>query len=178
MHQTLRRILDAADLRGLRCLVIGGNALILLGYVRNTLDLDLLVEAERRSGWLDLMRELGYQIFHGVGAFAQFEMHSVENEPPVDLMFVNAETWQKMWPVARCLEGPSRAIFTPRPEHLVALKLHAAASPSRSKPESDWEDIRQIVRICALNPADPEFRATILRYGGESALERIESFYP
>ena len=66
---------------------------------------------------------------------------------------------------------------SPRPEYLVALKLHAAASPTRSKPEVDWEDIRQIVRICALDPErDESFRELILSYGGEDALAKIQSF--
>src|SRR5687767_3009898 len=175
MQQTLRRILDAAAARGLSCLLIGGNALILLGYIRNTVDLDLLVEADRRSVWLDLMRDLGYRLFHGAGAFAQFESGAA-GEPAVDLMFVDGGTWEKLWAGARSGEAASRKVFTPRPEHLVALKLHAASSPTRSKPESDWEDIRQIIRICKLNVEEPEFRAMIFRYGGEKAIARIESF--
>ena len=49
-------------------------------------------------------------------------------------------------------------------------------SPTRSKPEVDWEDIRQIVRLCALKPNDEPFRSLILRYGGEDALRRIQQF--
>ena len=37
----------------------------------------------------------------------------------------------------------------PRPEHLVALKLHAASSPKRSKPEVDWEDIARLLGSAA-----------------------------
>ena len=48
-------------------------------------------------------------------------------------------------------------ILLPRPEYLVALKLHAAASPTRSKPAVDWEDIRQIIRISHLDPAERAF---------------------
>jgi hypothetical protein len=175
MQQTLQRILDAAAARGLACLLIGGNALILLGYIRNTLDLDLLVESDRRSAWLDLMRELGYRLIHGSGAFAQFEA-GTKGEPPVDLMFADGATWEKLWAGARPGEAASRTVLTPRPEHLVALKLHAASSPTRSKPESDWEDVRQIIAICGLNADEQEFRAMILRYGGNEALKRIESF--
>jgi hypothetical protein len=64
----------------------------------------------------------------------------------------------------------------PRPEHLVALKLHAARSPGRSKPESDWEDIRQIVRACRLDVSEPVFRQIVIRYGGDEAVDRIMSF--
>ena len=67
-------------------------------------------------------------------------------------------------------------VLLPRPEHLVALKLHAIRSPTRGKPEIDWEDIRQIVQICALDPEEESFRALILRYGGVDALEKIRRF--
>ena len=67
-------------------------------------------------------------------------------------------------------------VLLPRPEYLVALKLHSAMSPTRSKPEVDWEDIRQIVGICRLDPKEPSFRQIILRYGNEDALRRIEGF--
>ncbi len=67
-------------------------------------------------------------------------------------------------------------VLLPQPEYLVAPKLHAASSPTRSKPEVDWEDIRQIVRICALDSEEDSFRELILRYGGEDALGRIRQF--
>jgi hypothetical protein len=60
---------------------------------------------------------------------------------------------------------------------MVALKLHSATSPDRSKPEADWEDIRQIVHACSLDCEEPEFRDVILKFGGERALERIRSFW-
>jgi len=86
-------------------------------------------------------------------------------------------TWEKLIAGAREMDLSGQRVLVPRPEYLVALKLHAAASPTRSKPEVDWEDIRQIVRICALDPErDESFRELILRYGGEDALAKIQSF--
>ena len=175
MQETLRRIIETSEARNLPFLLIGGNAIILLGYIRNTIDIDFLVQSEKRSQWLDLMRDLGFRFLHGTGAFAQFEP-AESGEPGVDLMFVNAATWEKLSESSITGHAAGREVRIPRPEHLVALKLHAASSPTRSKPEVDWEDIRQIVRICGLNIADPEFRQIILRYGGENAVLRIESF--
>jgi hypothetical protein len=91
-------------------------------------------------------------------------------------MFVEQATWEKLIKDAKEIDLAGQRALLPRPEYLVALKLHAAASPTRSKPEVDWEDIRQIVRICALDPDEESFRALILRYGGEDALARIKNF--
>lgn len=168
-------VLRAASARGLPSLLIGGNALILLGHIRNTIDLDLLVPEESRSGWLDLLRELGYRLFHGTGAFAQFEPRDGTGSP-VDLMFVEQETWEKLLEGANATQLGGEPVLLPRPEYLVALKLHAATSPTRSKPAVDWEDIRQIIRISRLDPAEGPFRELVLRYGGQDALAKIESF--
>jgi len=121
------------------------------------------------------MRDLGFRLLHGMEAFAQFEPVT-EEYVPVDLMFVDKQTWEKLNAEARPGSVAENQVRVPRVEHLIALKLHAASSPSRSKPETDWEDIRQIMQICKLNPDDPEFRTMILRYGGQKALDRVESF--
>lgn len=175
MENTVTALLRGASERGLKSLLIGGHAVILLGYIRNTVDLDLLLPEETRSQWLDLLRDLGYRFLHGIPAFAQFEPPD-ENAVPVDLMFVEQSTWQKLSEGAQEMNLAGERVFLPRPEYLVALKLHAAASPTRSKPEVDWEDIRQIVRLTTLNPDEEPFRSLILRYGGEDALRKIQEF--
>ena len=81
-------------------------------------------------------------------------------------MFVDQETWNKLLEGAREMRLGNETVLLPRPEYLVALKLHAATSSTRSKPEVDWEDILQIMRISHLD----------LRYGGEDALAKIKSF--
>ncbi|HEY5706335.1 MAG TPA: hypothetical protein VIS96_12245 [Terrimicrobiaceae bacterium] len=175
MEDTIRRVIEAAMARNLPFLLIGGHAVILLGFARNTIDIDLLVPIMRRSAWLDLMRELGFRFYHGTGAFAQFEPED-KSVTSVDLMFVDDHTWNVLSeaPITKALAG--HEVRLPRPEHLVALKLHAAKGPDRSKPESDWEDIRQIMQICGLDIVATEFRAIVLRHGGEEAVRRIESF--
>jgi nucleotidyltransferase DUF2204 len=175
LEEEVRTILRVAAERGLPSLIIGANAIVLLGYIRNTIDLDLIVPEESRSQWLDLLRELGYRLFHGASAFAQFEA-AERAGTPVDLMFVDGPTWETLVDGAREMQLAGEKVLLPRSEHLVALKLHAIRSPTREKPEIDWEDIRQIVQICALDPREKSFRALILRYGGEDALEKIRRF--
>lgn len=173
MQQTLYRIIEAAKMRNLPFLLIGGHAVILTGFARNTVDIDLLIPTVHRSAWLDLMRELGFRFFHGTEAFAQFEGDGLA---PVDLMFVEQATWEKLSESPVCKVLADQEVQLPRPEHLVAMKLHAASSPTRSKPEADWEDIRQLVLINHLEISDPAFHDLVLRYGGEPAVRRISSF--
>lgn len=176
MEKDIVALLRAAAQRQLPSLLIGGNAVIMLGYIRNTVDFDLLVPEQARSRWLDLLRELGYRFFHGVNAFAQFEPPD-KTSSPIDLMFVDQPTWEKLIDGAQEMKLAEERVLLPRPEYLVALKLHAAVGPARTKSATDWEDIRQIVRICALDPSrDDSFRALILRYGGADGLSKIQAF--
>jgi hypothetical protein len=175
VESDIAALLKLAGQRRLPCLLIGAHAVVTLGYIRNTVDLDLLVSEEHRSQWLDLLRELGYRFFHGVAAFAQFEPPD-ESGMPIDLMFVDDATWRKLAADATQTDLGAFRASVPRPEYLVALKLHAATSPTRSKPESDWEDIKQIIRLCGLDPKDESFRTLVLRYGGEDGLARVETF--
>ena len=94
----------------------------------------------------------------------------------VDLMFVDDGTWERLAaePLERDVAG--HPVIIPQPEHLIALKLHSASSPERQRTEMDWEDIRQIIRVCGIDQMNPAFREMVLRYGGETALNRIESF--
>ncbi|NUN92311.1 MAG: hypothetical protein HUU04_00865 [Verrucomicrobiae bacterium] len=174
MASSLVALLTRAAERRLSCLVIGGNAVGLLGFPRMTIDIDLLICDETRAAWKDVLQKLGLRLLDEVDAFIQFEPGD-SGMAPVDLMIVDAATWEKLWAAARPVTVASLKAFTPRPEHLIALKLHAASSPTRRKPEADWEDIREIMRRYHLTASDPELRAMILRYGGQNALDRIES---
>ena len=143
-----------------------------------TIDIDLLVPAEKRSQWLDLMRDLGFQFAHGTTTFAQFAPPQNAEEPvPVDLMFVDMQTWNSLHNDAKQESLAGHQVYIPRAEHLIALKLHAAVSPTRSSPHQDWDDIRYIIKICRLNPSDAYFHEIILRYGGEEALSRIRKIW-
>lgn len=62
MEKTFRSLFQAAEERKLPFLLIGGHAVILLGFPRNTIDIDLLIPAARPSAWLDCMRELGFRL--------------------------------------------------------------------------------------------------------------------
>ncbi len=91
-------------------------------------------------------------------------------------MYVDPKTWETIRLKAVQNELETFSILVPAPEHIVALKLHAAKSPTRSKPETDWEEIRQILEVHALDIEDENFKALVLKHGGEESLKRIATF--
>ena len=175
MVSTLKQLASLATERGLEFVLIGGNAVILSGFARSTVDIDLMICTTMRSKWLDVVHEMNYRLFNGNNVFSQFEPIE-KGGPAIDLMYVDPKTWETIRLKAVQKQLETFSILVPAPEHIVALKLHAAKSPTRSKPETDWEDIRQILEVHALDISDENFRALVLKHGGEESLRRIAGF--
>jgi len=175
MKSTLEFLAETASKQGLDFVLIGGNAVILSGFARSTADIDLMICTTNRSRWLDTMRDMEYRLFNGNPVFSQFEPVS-KNGPAIDLMYVDENTWSVIRSSAIAKELENISILVPKPEHIIAMKLHAAKSPTRGKPETDWEDIRQLIMIHQLDPRDAEFQSLILKHGGEESFEKILSF--
>ncbi len=165
--ELIERLTSEAGKRGLEFLLIGGHAVIQHGYQRMTVDVDFLCRAGQREVWGGLVEQYGYKMYSEANAFTQFS--GKPGWPKVDLMFVDDSTFEK-------LERESVRkgnLHVPSPRHMVALKLHAAKSPTRSEPEKDWGDIEALIKLHRLDPDDPDFRDIICRYGGKESLARI-----
>ena len=169
--ELIERLSGEAGKRGLEFLLIGGQAVIHHGYPRMTIDVDFLCRAPQREEWGEVIGRYGYKAYSVANAFTQFA--GDPGWPKVDLMFVDDQTFAKLEKEA-VRKG---AVCIPSARHLVALKLHAARSASRSEPEKDWGDIEALVKLHRLDPGDKDFRDIVLRYGGEESLARIETMW-
>ena len=90
-------------------------------------------------------------------------------------MYVNQTTWSNLSKEAAGKTHGQVNIKVPSVRHMVALKLHAARSPSRSDPDKDWTDIRQLIKRHKLDLTDHDFMTLVVRYGGEEALEKLKN---
>lgn len=174
--QLIERLTREAHSGGLDFLLIGGHAVAHHGYARMTLDLDLLARESQRPLWRELLERCEYRIRMETPAFAQFAS-DVPGGIPVDIMFVHDDTWTKLRDKAEVKSSGQVELLVPSASHMVALKLHAAVSPTRRTPGKDWTDIEEIIRHHQLNPQDQEFADLIRRYGGEEALTKIRSMW-
>lgn len=171
IQELIDRVTKEAGKRGLDLLLIGGHAVSRLGHSRMTLDVDFLVKSKQRSEWESMLGAFGYICYSEGNAFAQFS--GKVGWPRVDLMILDDATFGRLSAEASGGATPK----TPSARHMVALKLHAACSPDRSKPDQDWEDIRQLVMLHRLDPWESTFHDLILRYGGKESLERIQGIW-
>lgn len=170
------RLGSDAQTAGLPHLIIGGNAVIHYGVARFTRDVDFLVPEFSAVAWRDHLENSGYECYHAAGPFMQFEAKSGNsNLVPIDLMIVNAATWEKLLTASEMeVLGDDYKAHWPAALHLVALKLHAWRGPFRTTKEQDWEDVIALVRHCGINLDDPAVAETIDSYGGAGTLERLK----
>jgi Nucleotidyl transferase of unknown function (DUF2204) len=157
---------------GVPFLVIGGHAVVLHGHLRNTFDLDLLIADSTLATARSALTNLGYRTYFETDAFLQLQ--APENFPPLDLMIVDDQTFDRIEGTAnqRMLDG--QQIRIPDALRLIALKLHATRDPARRTTETDWQDIASLLVVTNRNLEDHELRSIIAQYGGPGALAEIK----
>lgn len=170
------RLAEEAKNRGLEFLIIGGHAVIHHGYARMTLDIDFLSLETDRDSWKEILQKFRYRPYFQTQAFSQFASEGPE-WPRVDIMFVNAKTWQNLRSEAELKTEGRVPILVPSPKHLVAMKLHAVKSVDRSQRGKDWTDIEQLVHLHRLDPNEPGFADIIRTYGGEDSLAKLREWW-
>ncbi|MEO7100894.1 MAG: hypothetical protein ABI162_16160 [Luteolibacter sp.] len=168
---TISKLIEEKDLPAL---MIGGHAVTALGHPRATFDLDLLIPRSSAGKWRTELAQLRYRLFAESANFHQFEAHPELPLPPLDLMLVDDEVFQAL----EQTKINSNPIATPGVVAMIALKLHAIKQPARDDVEKDWSDVLALIKAHKLSLDDPDFSAIVLKHGGETAIQRIETSLP
>lgn len=147
----------------LEFIVVGGLAINAHGYERVTSDIDILVRQEKRQVWKNLMESLGYKIFHEQVSFMQF--HSTEGSVwPVDLMFVNRETFSKIFSESIEAKMKGMSFRVPRLQHLLTLKHHALKHTQEARLSNDLLDIVMLSEINGIDVSGKQVTELCNRY--------------
>ena len=169
MQSLLTTIAERMEEHGLPGLMIGGHAVTALGHPRATFDLDLLIPRSASETWKRVLSNMSYRLFAESANFQQYEAPQAFPLPPVDLMLVDDEVYD----VLAKEKADIQPIPTPNAMTMIALKLHAITQPGREDAAKDWSDVLALTKAHGLSLDDEEFSATVLKHGGESAIERI-----
>ena len=165
LHEKVRQF-------GLEYLVIGGHAVNAYCEPRATLDVDFLVCRNELARWKELLTAEGFKLDHEGPTFVRFNPpYGVEWR--LDLMLVNAETFQKMRGAAQTKKLLSIESLVPRPEHLIALKLHALKHGHAERFEKDFIDVIALTRNAGLDPRSPDYRQIFNQFGTMELYERV-----
>jgi hypothetical protein len=166
-------IAKLAEAQNLPFLLIGGHAVILHGFPRNTFDLDLLILRQDRCKWIDLLKRLGQEKVSDGLTFLQFES-AAKTMMPVDLMLSNPATFEKMSAeslVALKNFGTIRMVSL---RHLVALKCHAIKFGHPGRVEKDVDDLIGLGKANNLNWNDAEWHGIVLKHGTKELDEKLQ----
>jgi predicted nucleotidyltransferase len=165
-----------ARARGLDFLVIGGLAVNFYGYSRDTADLDLLIQKDDRTAWLELFITLKYAVEHDAGPFVQLTPPQ-SGAWPVDLMLVAEPTFKPMLSESKEVDMYGARMRIPNLLHLLALKLHALKHTRAHRFLKDFQDVEGLVRINKLDLRAKNVRELFLKYGNLDLYEKIRRAY-
>ncbi len=158
--------------RHLRFLVIGGLAVNLYGYSRDTADLDLLIGVSQRGQWLGFFFELGYTVHKDAGVFIQL-LPPKQGAWPVDLMLVQEGTFATMFAAGHEEDLYGTRSRIPSLEHLIALKLHALKNGRFERYLKDFLDVENLMLINRLDIKSENMRQLFAKYGTMELYDKI-----
>ena len=153
-------------------LLIGGYALNAYGYSRATRDVDFMMISSDFDKAKQIVQRCGYRQYVHKDLCARFVDHE-KQWPPLDLVFVEKETFQNIIKEAKNVEIMGRKLLVPSAEHLIALKLHAIKNDPQREAK-DLSDIFEIIKATGLDVSSPKFKDFCLKFGNAALYERIQ----
>jgi putative nucleotidyltransferase-like protein len=168
----LTKIASQAGDAGIPFLLAGGHAVITHGFARSTFDLDLIVRRSDREKWLTVAHDLGFQLYREGPAFVQFN-HPNADSFPLDLMFVNEETFAKLRRDAVPAPSSAAGVWVVSLMHLLALKCHAVRHGQEGRIVKDAEDVIQLIQQNRLDPEAEAIRDLFQKHGTAEFYEKV-----
>ncbi len=156
---------------GISFLLIGGRGLEAHGYVRSTLDLDLLVRLPDLDRISERLREFGYVLTAETAIFSRWR--SVDpSVVDLDLLYVDPATFDKLDRDAVTMNGGDLGLRVPSLQGMIALKLHAMRNQADRRIR-DTQDIQAILRLNPETIALDELRTLCEKYGPSGIFDII-----
>ncbi len=142
------------------------------GHQRTTFHIDLIIRRDDRQQWQEAARDLGYIAYREGLTFLQYNPPNSQSLP-LDLMFVNSETFSKL--MAESVPGPAgiAAARIVSLRHLLALKCHAIKHGHAGRIVKDVDDVIRLVQVNRLDLNAPEMRDLFLKHGTNHLYEKV-----
>lgn len=169
LRDIFETVVDYFDKQHIDYAVIGAFALYGFGYVRATRDIDFVVRLEDQGKSTGFLEQLGFETTHISQAFSN-HVHPI-GATRVDIMYLEGSTGDEVFSKAR-----KRVLFNKKeyrvvaPEHLIAMKLFAAANNSDRR-FRDLADVKEVVKRVGLSKGT--VRALFVKYGLEDLYDDV-----
>jgi len=159
---------------GIPLLLAGGWAVNYHGYSRFTRDVDWICSRAREIEACGLMVSMGFSKLSD-GMASRFIRTKDASFPPVDLIWVDQETFAKMADTP-CKTGRHGDIPVIGFDTLLAMKLHALKD-DEIRQGRDVLDIRSLLKYSTTRIPEDKLRELCLRYAGTGVYEtQIEPY--
>jgi predicted nucleotidyltransferase len=170
--EILRTIQASGENRGLRFVVIGGQAINCYGLSRQTGDINLLVDRSQSHEWSSLLQKLDYTATQNDQRFARYR--SVHRAAwPIGLMFVESKTFQAMFDEASELEIGVSKVKVASPRHLIALKVHALKTFEEYRHLKDYGDLLGLLRRKESDVSTAHLREIYEKYASQELFVKL-----
>jgi hypothetical protein len=137
---------------GHRYAVVGAFGLHAYGLTRATLDLDLATESAAQPKLVAFLESLGYETLYRSAGYSN-HVHALPELGRLDFVYVESETARVLFRGGTTLQLGEHRVPVPRPEHLVAMKVHAMKNdPSRTLRE--MADIQFLLSLPSIDEAE------------------------
>ena len=128
-------------------IIVGGWAINLHGYPRQTIDFDFMIFEEEFDIVSEAFIKLGYIRTIRTELYARFESESSESYLYFDCLFADKSTYEKLSSSGKSVKIFSAEFILPCPMHIIAMKLHALKYGSNEREYKDFSDILSLIRI-------------------------------
>ena len=158
---------------GLKAYLIGGMAVNLHGYARNTLDVDFMVKESDQAGVHHVMGEYGYinrTVFDNVVFY-----HHPSGGLRVDFLSVDSATFSKLGTGAELRDVGGYPLWVPSVLDVVAMKIFALSGGAALRLAKDLPDIAVLCRIHDLD-MQTQIRPLCEKYGAPALTEDIAEY--
>ncbi len=158
---------------GISCILIGGYAVNYHKVTRQTGDVDFMITKEDFERISAVLKEAGYEQASFQDNFAQFKSRQ-PSFMDIDFMFVDKNTYDKIFQKAARLKVRGWEFFLPCLDHLIALKLHSLKCNYHVRWTKDLPDIISLIRANKVDAQTAEFKELCLKFGTEEIYQKIK----
>jgi hypothetical protein len=171
--EILRSISLYAEANKLKFVLIGGHAINSYGISRQTGDIDLIVEKDKKTEWIDFFKKIKYQKGQDDDRFLRFKPDTLLAWP-IDLMLVDSQTFDKIFKDAQDTELGTTAVKVASPRHLVTLKIHALKYYQEHRFVKDYNDLLQLLRTKVTDLRGADLQELCLKYANNDLYDKIK----
>lgn len=154
-----------------RCLLVGGYAVIASKIQRMTFDIDFMITPVDFTRIEPDILQLGYSAYGRQDAFVQLKCDK-PGFRDIDFLLCEPSTVEGLLKEGRAISIAGESFTIPSPVHLVAMKLHSMAGNE----ERETKDLPDVVQLMALHDMDPrrdEIKTLFKKYNAMHLFDRI-----